>query len=244
MKIPLSIALAPIFFLTALSPLTAVELVIPGHTGDRPLLSDGSSINASQESIRLGNSNNKMQAGYFPFLLPVLQPNEIIVDAVFSIGHLGRSNNPAGNIDLHGLGVFPSSTPVAIGGFFNGQLPEDDPDATLLVDNFLTSASTSGVSNSTADIEGASSALADYLNSLYVEGVPQDTYLMLRLVIDADSLPNSRYYTVGSANHSDEALRPYLTITTVPEPATTACLIGLAALGLAFVHGHFRGRKK
>lgn len=214
----------------AVSSLSAVTLNIPSHGGDQEIYSTGGAKWVGQAEMRVGGSGTDVDAAaVFFFALPELGENDVISDAIFTVGLDMKSNSPTFNLDLYGLGYRSSAAANPIEDFFSGAF-ETDPTATGLQSAFMTPAALASDIISTSSAGSAN--LASFLSSLYAGGAVAGDYAVLRLNADIANPSNYHYYNIPSASYADTGMRPTLTITTVPEPSTTAALFGAAAFGL------------
>jgi hypothetical protein len=214
-----------------------------------------------------GQSRFRIGSAYF-FALPALAPGQSIGNAHLSFTQIpdtatSGANVPAFNADLRGVGITqdisvandpdnpqvdPTVNPNISALLYN----DADTDARpavgtavprlLVQNNFLAPGDyiANGGSIATRNTTAAADALlGGYLNSLYAAGVPDGSFLILTIMPDAppgDAVTNR--YQLASANATDPAQRPTLTIDVVPEPAS----LGLFAIGAAALLARRRRR--
>lgn len=209
---------------------SASDIVIIGNKQDSQLEQVDDVIkvtSTSSKQLRAGDGGKDL-AVVFLFALPELEPNETISSASLSLGLLKIGNSPNFNLDLYGLG-YRADAAVLTTDFFEGEYGTD-PNATAIQAAFMNGSSPEP-SVITSTPEGAAS-LAGYLTDLYEAGAAGN-FLALRLSNDVLNAGNYNYFDIAAANYTDDAaMLPMLTITTVPEPSTTAALLGAAAFGL------------
>lgn len=209
-----------------------------------------------------GQSRHKFNSAFF-FPLPTLSATDQVDSAHLSFDMLQETSTagtaPTYNGDLWAVGLYsdiavsndyddPQVNQTTAPGLSSLLYLESDSDAaaglntsiarTKLVDDFLTSADFLPASGTTATAPketdaSADAALAAYLNELYAAGVPEGSYLVIRVNPDVAPTTDTNRWRIASANHDDAALHPTLTldVVAIPEPAGMA-LLGVAAAGL------------
>ncbi len=232
-------------FTASLLTLSASAAPIIGSTADNAINATPAlrTVTSVDEVVKTGNTLANGRNVVFSFQLPTLNPGEFFGTAELSFtllqngttqvsgGAFGASTNPTFNLDLYGLGRRAAST-VEVGDVFFGAVP-DVMDATLLDDDFITSATPVG----TAMFSGAT--LAAYLNTQYAAGAGAGEFVFLRLNPDAAAATdasNSQNYRVSMADNTGATayakITPQVEFTIVPEPGSAALIsLGLLALG-------------
>jgi hypothetical protein len=243
------------------SALPAGAQTIVGSPRDRTTIGDAAGNGLAIQdtaSMRAGFSTSSPnpttgggRAPVFVFLLPnAVAPGTVFTGADLDLFLISQVV-PGGisyNLDLYGLGTRPASgagTPVTSGDYFAG--PLDATDATLIQDNFVTTATPVG-GFVPLSATGSANLLA-YINTVLTGGAAANTQLLFRVNPDVvfDSDPGGFEFQSGDAS-SPAANRPFLTLSTtptsqvIPEPGTIS-LLTLAVVG-AGTWGGLRRRRR
>jgi hypothetical protein len=224
------------FFILSLACLGGVSstpaATLSGDLADAAV--DASSVNsAAAASLASGNpgSTNTSNA-VFVFQLPSLGAvTDPFLTASLNVTLEGTNSidgfNGGNHYDLYALGRRPSGSPV-VSDFFLGA--SDSTDATLIQDDFITSANTARFSSDIGKTVSAGSLLS-YLNTQYAGGAGAGEYVFLR--VNPDFTPGGTFdrITFYSADAATSTFHPSIEYTAAPVPeATSSLLLTLAVL--------------
>lgn len=188
-----------------------------------------------------GNPASYMTMG-LAFYLPTLAPGETFSTFTICVNQYSMWDNTT-KIDLYGLGTSATQSPSSI-PYYAG-LNDTATAVTKLQSAYLTNAS----SDFTLATWTSSANIANYVNSLYSDGVPTQNFLMLRMSAqdeaagllsigsfsmsygaDTDANPVSGVFTGAPKDWPQN----YASYNVVPEPATWALLAGGAGMLVMF----------
>ena len=189
--------------------LKAETIPVDGDTADQEIYSDKSSPKwPGQLTSRIGAAKSTASGALvIPFMIPAISAGEIVSSASLTFNLVGIANSVIGNVDVFGLDYRTSST-VSVDDY--------DASATLIMDNAMTSSTSSGTVTITE------SALVDYINDQISNGATTGDYVFLRLSPDAVE-SGSSYWTVTTSNGTP---KPVLTLETGSAPVTVLASIG------------------
>jgi len=210
-------------------------LTVNADPADYEALDTATTSNGVSGSLRVGGrtvgATPTFASALLPFALPALAAGETISNVTLSVQTLTQTSNlPAAdaNVDVYGLAFDAAPADQPASRYFSGP---NDATATKLQDNFLVPANAAGPSARFVTVD-----ISSYINSLYTAGAVAGDFAVIRLSYDDATLDavtlnryliRSRQATSTTDNPSSEF--PFLTITTVPEPASLG-LIGLGGL--------------
>lgn len=184
------------------------ELTLVGKTTDMELRSNGQKEWDGQPMLRVGGTSDKYGSNIFlPFVLPSLPNSAKIAQATLSVNLEAVQNGPSGNVDLFAL-VPKDIKDIAFADYFVGSY-QNAQMVRLIQPAFLTPHSPIGNISTTST---GSSALADYINTLYQSGAkPGDTFI-LRLNHTDNNIRAYSRWQVSSANNVEHAPHIHLKI--------------------------------
>ncbi|MFW6153962.1 MAG: chitobiase/beta-hexosaminidase C-terminal domain-containing protein [Planctomycetota bacterium] len=183
---------------------------------DQEVHSTGALVWNGRDHLRVGGATDGADgAAILPFQLPPPAAGEQIVAAQLDVSFKYTSNNPAGAVDLYGLG-YRSSAGAQASDFYQGAFGGDATDAWPLQDDFVTK-QTPDWSIVATDLTGDANLLA-YVAAQYAAGATEGDFLLLRLNPDADNVSNYHYWRFGSADTSDATVLT-LTIASAARPS-------------------------
>jgi hypothetical protein len=178
----------------ALCPPSGSAALIYGETSDTEVRDDGVVSATTATGLLAGGSGTPAldRSAVFVFRLPnlgaVANP---FTTAKFQF-HLSSKSGTPPNADLYGLGR--RAGPTVLASDYYGETTTSDPtDATLILNNFLTSTTGNGVVSTSA------TAFRNYLNAQYASGAGAGQYVFLRLSSDTPATGANRF-NLTSAN--------------------------------------------
>jgi autotransporter-associated beta strand protein len=178
----------------ALCPLAGSAALLYGEASDTEVRDDGVVSATTATGLLAGGSGTPAldRSAVFVFRLPnlgaVANP---FTTAKFQF-HLSSKSGTPPNADLYGLGR--RAGPTVLASDYYGETTTSDPtDATLILNNFLTSTTGNGVVSTSA------TAFRNYLNAQYASGAGAGQYVFLRLSSDTPATGANRF-NLTSAN--------------------------------------------
>ncbi len=192
----------------------------------------------------IGSSSTPNQglSNIYFFALPTIGTNQVITDATLNFNFDSITGSPGYNTDLYGLG-FVSSGPTMSGSWF-AQGPATDTrtrailgtgatgTVSLIEDDILTTSTPLGAVTTTA-----TTALIDFIDSLYADGANGGDFAVLQYIADQD-VSNLSSASGFRISHSDaptnQLAQLEITVQQVPEPGTLATWGLVAGIALLF----------
>jgi len=244
------VAFAGMIVVFACSSPTAVQATIVTITADPAggLIRSNGVTETGGVTRLIGSSSTSNQglSNIYFFELPALGTNEKVNDAALKFNFDSTQGSFSFNSDLYGLG-FVNSPPSMDGSwFFEGPAMDTRTRASLgtgnsgmvslIEDDVLTTGTPTG-SRTVAE----TSALVDFLASLYEDGAQGGDFAVFHFVADevvSGPTGAAGYRITHSDGDPSDLAELEVTLTLVPEPGS---MFGWALLGTAVVH---RGRRK
>lgn len=227
--------------------LPATVFTIIGDTNDTNILSaSGGSTWVGQPTLSVGhNSTHGLMSVFHMFALPAIPAGEVVTSASlsFQLTKVQSFGADLANGDLFALD-FRSTPSVTIADHYEGSFSGSTD--TGIQDDIITRLSSLGTI--TTDATGSAN-LVSYVNTQISNGATSGDFLIFRYNIDDSIATSSRYYSIAMADHSTEAFRPVLSLTTqpsviaVPEPSVLGFATGLAGLALLSTRRKLRTEK-
>ena len=179
-------------------------IIIVAHVDDQQVESDGSAQHVAQSSARAGESGSDTDYSKYviPFQIPVTPVGEVIISASLKIFYNGGSYfKPSGAVQVYGIDNYRSYSAVLINDY--------DATSTLITSELFT-----GASPIDATYEVSNTAILDFINASIAGGAQPGDYIFFRLESIDNTVGNTRFYSVSSANNLDSSQKPTLTIET------------------------------
>ncbi|MEZ4907255.1 MAG: T9SS type A sorting domain-containing protein [Saprospiraceae bacterium] len=141
------------------------------------------------------NVNYNQNAILF-FEIPAIPSNRKIVNASLSLNLLDKNINNS-NVDIYALD-YERDHDIYSEYFWNGPFGDENSIGTKIQDDFITKDSPSG--NISSNFAG-SKAIVDYIDAQITNGAHANNYLIFKLNIDNEDIPEDEYFKIASSDN-------------------------------------------